>query len=291
MEAAGLGLAVLVELRTIAKSMKDRFACYKEIPSLFAKADNNLIRVAELADKISAILEGSIHALPKDVVDVFLNTLGAVKKSLTRANSTLTAYYSYKCTEGGVNCNGIMRTAASKGKLFLKGKGMARIMEEVEKETLNAESTLHHQLSQLSIALKTDEIEVKLKRTILESRSPSEAFRSGSNEPLLSSEFRFDFESKNTCGKFSAPEGTLTFLVFSSTNSTDVTVARGAPSPIHGISGMAGVGKTIALIGLAHDQKIKTHFVDGVLYMSIGATATEEQKQDHAHDGRGIECR
>lgn len=44
--------------------------------------------------------------------------------------------------------------------------------------------------------------------------------------------------------------------------------------PVHEVSGMPGVGKTIALIGFGHEDDIKEHFVHGVLYMSVGATAT-----------------
>lgn len=39
---------------------------------------------------------------------------------------------------------------------------------------------------------------------------------------------------------------------------------------------MAGVGKTTALIGLGHDPEIRAHFTDGVLFLSLGANATED---------------
>lgn len=81
-------------------------------------------------------------------------------------------------------------------------------------------------------------------------------------------------------GKFVAPEATLKSLVLISTSSRPVTVARGASSAtgaqlaVHGVSGLAGVGKTVGLNAPGHDVDIKNHFVDGVLYMSVGATAT-----------------
>lgn len=37
---------------------------------------------------------------------------------------------------------------------------------------------------------------------------------------------------------------------------------------------MAGVGKSTALIGIAHDRDIREHFVHGVLFLSIGVAAT-----------------
>lgn len=43
---------------------------------------------------------------------------------------------------------------------------------------------------------------------------------------------------------------------------------------MHGASGMAGVGKTFALIALGHDKEVRGHFKDGVLFMSLGANAS-----------------
>lgn len=39
---------------------------------------------------------------------------------------------------------------------------------------------------------------------------------------------------------------------------------------------MAGVGKTTSLKGLGHDSEIRAHFKDGVLFLLLGAQATEE---------------
>lgn len=98
---------------------------------------------------------------------------------------------------------------------------------------------------------------------------------------MLPGEAQLDFESKDTGGNFSAPEASLKSLVFINATSNHAAMATGvrrlgAERRVHGVSGMAGAGKTMALIGLGHDEDIRTHFVDGVLYMSIGATATVE---------------
>lgn len=39
---------------------------------------------------------------------------------------------------------------------------------------------------------------------------------------------------------------------------------------------MTSVGKTISLTGLGHEADIQDHFQDGILYMSIAASATVE---------------
>lgn len=106
--------------------------------------------------------------------------------------------------------------------------------------------------------------------------SPADCFRPGFIAPALLGNVRLDFEPKDEEVPFSAPEGELRHCVFVSTDRHDVTAARGVSSSVHGVSGMAGVGKTTALIGLGHDPEVKAHFVHGVLYMSLGAAATEE---------------
>ncbi len=52
-----------------------------------------------------------------------------------------------------------------------------------------------------------------------------------------------------------------------------VTAAAGALNPTHGAVAMAGVGKTIALKGLAGDEDVRRCFRDGIHYISLGQTA------------------
>ncbi len=42
----------------------------------------------------------------------------------------------------------------------------------------------------------------------------------------------------------------------------------------YGIFGMAGVGKTVALVGLTSDREIRERFPDGILFMTLGQSAT-----------------
>lgn len=76
-----------------------------------------------------------------------------------------------------------------------------------------------------------------------------------------------EFDSRDEDGKLCAPEGHLKSTELASATSNSVIAARGAERPeiIHGASGMAGVGKTTALIALGHDQDVQDHFSDGVL--------------------------
>ncbi len=48
----------------------------------------------------------------------------------------------------------------------------------------------------------------------------------------------------------------------------------GVLNSAYGVVDMAGVGKTVALQGLAFDEDIQKHFSDGIHYMSLGKGAT-----------------
>lgn len=150
-------------------------------------------------------------------------------------------------------------------------------MANIQRETSEAENKLQHLFTHLGIAIKSDDF----KYIIEEHVSPKERYTPAFNAPMLTGEVHLDFESKDAHGQFTAPEADLKSSVLISTSPSNVTVARGASGarraslPVHGVSGMAGVGKTTALIGLGHDDDIKAHFLDGVFFMSIGASASE----------------
>ncbi len=62
--------------------------------------------------------------------------------------------------------------------------------------------------------------------------------------------------------------------MLSSVSSRAVSLATGALNPSHGVLGMAGVGKTIALQGLAGDKDVRSRFPDGIQYVSLGQAAS-----------------
>ncbi len=74
--------------------------------------------------------------------------------------------------------------------------------------------------------------------------------------------------------------------ILSSTSAESVTAATGTMTavrtlhPACGVVGMAGVGKTIALQGLAADEEICLRFPGGVLYMTIGQGATVQDVKE-----------
>lgn len=171
---------------------------------------------------------------------------------------------------------GVARAGVKKVHQLARANTIAKSLREVCGTASRAEGALQHQLTQLCSAVKSDQLKDDLQGLIEKNRLPAERFRPAFNAPALLPNIRLDFDCKDGKGQVSTPEGKLRQSVYVSTNTKNVTVARGAMSPVHGVSGMAGVGKTTALIGLGHDTEFRKHFTDGVLYMSLGAAATVE---------------
>ncbi len=138
-------------------------------------------------------------------------------------------------------------------------------MNTVETQLKDASNKLMHLIAIMAIALKIDS------RTLLESKS--DEYSPSFCAPAVSHTIKLDFHTRDVHGKFVTPEGVLKHKVLSSVSSKSVTYATGALNPAHGVLGMAGVGKTIALQGLASDQDVRTRFPDGIQYLSLGQAA------------------
>lgn len=275
MEGVGLGLGVLAEVRTSVKSIQERIACYKEGQVLFVSVRSALKRVFAFADTITVILQASPDALPDVILGIFLETLNSVKDTLAISFNKLEIFCS-RAFSGSTN-DGIFRAAVRKGQRFVKGKSLDKLMREVEKETTNAAAMLQHQLTQLCMAMKTDKMEANVRNMIEEHpHLPPEMYCAGFNAPLISGKIRLDFDSQDIRGDFFAPEGSLRSLVLDSMSPDHECEASSALFPVHAVSGMTGAGKTTALIGLAHDPKVKECFTDGILYLPLEATSTEK---------------
>lgn len=307
MEGVGLGLGVLGEVRANVKSLQERFACYKEGPELFETVDSTLTRITSLGNTISSVLDLNPDVLPNQILHSVLETKEAVDKSLKQAESTLKPFREHGFLES--TDSGTAQAHANKRKLFFSAKSLHKMMKEVEKEARSVEGILQHQLTQLCLALKTHGIQGNMRNIAAEMHEmkgdmqrlvgdthcvenptgpapvepitmtgTKETYRPASNVPPLPENLYLEFNSLDEEGKFCAPDGELRSTVLSSTTSNHVIVAHGAAtSPVvHGATGMAGVGKTMALIALGHDEAIRTHLRDGVLFMSLGADASVE---------------
>ncbi len=104
--------------------------------------------------------------------------------------------------------------------------------------------------------------------------SSKEEYRSAISISSFSHSVNLNFDGRDAGGQFVTPEGALKHKILSSISTETVTAATGKLNPAHGVVGMAGVGKTIALQGLASDKDIRHRFPDGIQYISLGYEAT-----------------
>lgn len=228
MERAGLGLAILAEVRSITQSMKKRVRCYKQEGDHFEKVNTSLSRITKFADAISAILEAS------PILDIFTETLGTLKAAIRGADRASEIFRSLNFSGSNSDCK--IQAVTNKARRFLKAQDFDKILNDLGNEASNVAGILQHQLSQLFTALKMDKMECNVRAMPEDMRLPAEKFRRGFNAPALSGKARLYFESHDAHGYFFAPEGTLRSLVLNSTNLSQVTVARGAPFAVHGES-------------------------------------------------------
>lgn len=119
-------------------------------------------------------------------------------------------------------------------------------------------------------------------RSALSLPAAAEHYHAAHVVPPLPDNVHVEFDSQDKTGQYRAPEGDLKATLLKSTSSNSVIAARGAATSavVHGASGMAGVGKTTALIALGHDKDVRSHFCDGGLFMTLGADVSVNQITD-----------
>lgn len=291
----GFGLAILSELRANAKSLKERVACYKQGAELFQKIDSALSRVTTFATGISGILKDNQSTVPMQTLELFVRTLGTVKENINRADATYANLAPVDSTSE--KSDDVEQPVKRKVKGFMYAKSLDKAMKDLEKELIPVEAMLHSLLTRLTTTLKTENMDGNMLNKMEEmkcdlsfefrdrltlvgdgSSGAAEVYCAGSNVPPLPDNLHVEFDTRDEEGNFCAPEGKLGSTLLSSTAARHVIVARGGarPATLHGASGMAGAGKTTALIALGHDEAVRNHFGDGILYMTLGADASVE---------------
>lgn len=142
-----------------------------------------------------------------------------------------------RCVASSSSRSGVAQAGIEKAKQFLNAKSITIGLVDVLSALSRAEGKLQNQLAQLCGAFKCEQIQESLRIMMENNNLAVESYRSAFNAPTI----RLDFESEDEKGHSSTPEGKPRHFIFISTTAKNVTVARGAKSPIHGTSGMAGV--------------------------------------------------
>lgn len=156
MEAVGLGLAVLAEVRTTLKSLQDRISCFKEKEALVAEADTALSWFKDLSDNITRVLTAKPKGIPKDFLSVFKTTLDNVKASLATANIKLGKVFSQVPSKKTSGSSRVARAGVKKVQQFAKAKSITKGLRNILAAANLADGTLQLLFTEICNAVKCD---------------------------------------------------------------------------------------------------------------------------------------
>ncbi len=196
--------------------------------------------------------------------------------TLKDSDRTMDQSFSKAFSESGSSAMGKLK---SKARRTFRARSLRNKMDAVDSQIKEASSKLLHLISILSSALKIEEHQAVLVPKIdnLRLAAPAkDVYVPRRNTPALTATVKLDFDAKDAEGMPATPEAILKQSVLSSDSSNTVTAATGVMKSAHCIVGMAGVGKTVALRGLAHDKDVRARFPHGIFYMTLGQGATVE---------------
>ncbi len=276
MDVAGIGLAVIAEARTLVTSIRSRTENYHTGPEKFKNLQNLVNSLAKHIAEVEKVFQKFPRAIPDEISAVFHDTFTGVRSSLVHSISIMDEFFS-------------KAFAASSGSSVQKMKSVAlrtfcatalnNKMNCVEILLSEASNKLLHLAMGLAGALKVQEHQDELARKMENLRvvqTVKDVYRPGANTPALTDTVNLDFDATDETGKPTTPEGMLKHAILSSDSGRSVTAATGVMRCAYGIVGMAGVGKTVALQGLAYDRDIQVRFNDGIHFMTLGQGATME---------------
>ncbi len=261
MEATGFGLAIIAETRTLLFNIKSRIDNYRKGPDTLRALKENVDCLADHIAQVEKILIKCPSAIPVEISAVFDKHFSRVRDILVDSNRTVEQSLSKVFAQSS---SSTMFKLRSKAIRTFRATSLNSKMNTVEAQIKEASNQLFQLTLALGNALKIQE----------QFEAARDVYQPKCNTPAFTEAVNLDFDGKDESGRPTTPEGILKQTLLSSESSGTVTAAAGVMKPTHGLVGMAGVGKTIALKGLAHDKDVRNRFPDGVLYMSLGQGAT-----------------
>ncbi len=285
---------VLTNARALNSSIVARVENLRRGPIVFQAMMDSLAHLERMFKEVETLIGKFPDALPPDVRPLCSSILDRVIGSLRVAVETVETDFSKAFSINRTVLGGLKR----KSYRFFRAKALNAKFYVVETHISKASLELAHLTAMLSAALKFDsfrnEMSAKEKSFIDDMSAKEERLTamfsaalnvdSFGNEvsakeeyipidytPAVSFAVHLDFATKDAQGNFVTPEGVLKHEVLSSASSAKVVAGA---LKTYAVVGMAGVGKTIALLGLALDGDIRARFPDGIHYLSFGPDST-----------------
>ncbi len=256
MEALGLAVGVIPELRHYVASIKERFNNCRDGPATFQGLNNNLDRLLQDIEHVEELIQEAPDVLPTEISSVLNENCASARESLNHSNNIMKE---------------LSRVFPASGSGFLI-KVRSFLRATAYKNNMGTAATQIKNASDKILCLISVLANVHIHRQGLckpgAVGTVNRAYCRESSTPALPHTIRLNFDQLTT------PEGMLKHYVLSNGSSEIITGAVGMINRAFGVVGMAGVGKTIALQGLAGDEGIRNRFPDGIHYFSLGRGAT-----------------
>ncbi len=266
MEPVGFGLGIVSELQHQCQSMKIRVEKFRQGPETYHSLKMELDNMAGLIAEIDGALKLNPDAVSEISSPWFSKRLEKVQKYLQSTEPTMQKLGHVVFPDGSAEQPKRKKFKAMYHRLT-RAKTHASEMAAMEEQVRNASHDLHRLASELSILISMGNLGTKRSSTTAEPKYTPEG-----STPALPHTVSLNFNVKDAEGKPATPEACLKHYVLA--DATEVIAAAGVMNPAYGVVGMAGVGKTVALQGLAFDEDVQKHFSDGIHYMSLGKGAT-----------------
>ncbi len=254
----GLGIAI-VQARSILTSIENRIGNYRKGPETFQSLRDSVDRLKKNLGDVDTLIETFPSAMPSEISSTFDETIKTVRNTLKSANESMEGSFSIAFA-GGSSC---MCKVKSKALRTFRSKKLNDSMNSVEAKITSASFLL---LELTSIVVNRHELQehqaivLPMLENLAVIETSKDIFRPITNTPALTDVFKLDFDAKDAAGRPTTPEAVLKLSVLSSDSSSSITAAAGVLKSAYSIVGMAGVGKTVALRGLAYDKDVKVAF-------------------------------
>ena len=238
-------LALVGILGKLWHSMSDRITKFHDNPKDFQKLQGKLSSANDKIDICSKTLENCRKAIGAQSIQYELDELNSLEESKKLAQSRFEELARKQQPQRGC----LMR--------FLRAKTTA---QDTSKQVQNVQEVIDN----------ADKLDEKIKAIAQENG----IFRADySSTPSLRVPVHLDFNAEGTI------EGQLKKKVLESVEHSTHNSQTGLPhvTAAVGVTGMGGVGKTTALIGLANDTEVQEKFSDGIYFVPVGKDATDDK--------------
>lgn len=267
-EAIALVIGIADPILYRIECLKTQHKLFIENPLSFQEADSKLVSARQRLFNLRKLLDDHHHILPPEAAESFRDEIQSLTASFIKIKAVV------KTLEDVLNAS---ETKPRKREKMLQYLRQFTSAGRINESITNLESLASHVLSVstmltgfLSTASQLEAVRLSLSPT--EQRAaPSSSIRATAD--IFAPQHAIPLLQPSVVLKFASPgkptmEGRLKLRVAA-------LCCKSVPraTPVLGVSGMGGLGKTVALLGLGWEADVRERFHDGIYFMRFGKEA------------------